>query len=219
MTTFIFSSSLLPIESRMIAKLAGFHIFIMALSNYLVQFPLPIFQWHTTWGAFSFPFIFLATDLTVRILGTTTARHVIFWSMFPALLLSYVLSLGFQQGRLPVFADFSTLNIFIARIALASFMAYLLGQLLDITVFNWLRQYFVWWVAPAVSAVVGNAIDTVAFFVCAFWHSQDLFMAEHWPEIAMVDYFFKIIINLILFLPLYRQVLNHCLRKWNFPCQ
>ena len=79
---------------------------------------------------FSFPFIFLATDLTVRILGATTARHVIFWSMFPALLLSYVLSLGFQQGSLPVFADFSILNIFIARIALASFMAYLLGQLL-----------------------------------------------------------------------------------------
>jgi uncharacterized integral membrane protein (TIGR00697 family) len=43
-------------------RLSLFHILIIASSNYLVQLPITIFGFHTTWGAFSFPFIFLATD-------------------------------------------------------------------------------------------------------------------------------------------------------------
>ena len=54
-----------------------FHILIIIASNYLVQLPITLFGWHTTWGAFSFPFIFLATDLTVRLLGKQAARRVI----------------------------------------------------------------------------------------------------------------------------------------------
>ena len=61
------------------ALLAGaFPYFIIAASNYLVQFPFQIFGIFTTWGAFSFPFIFLATDLTVRIFGAPLARRIIF---------------------------------------------------------------------------------------------------------------------------------------------
>ncbi|HCF2345493.1 TPA: queuosine precursor transporter, partial [Pseudomonas aeruginosa] len=52
-----------------LAGLIVFHIFIIIASNYLVQLPVTLFGWHTTWGAFSFPFIFLATDLTVRLMG------------------------------------------------------------------------------------------------------------------------------------------------------
>ena len=52
-----------------LAGLIAFHIFIIIASNYLVRLPITLFGWHTTWGAFSFPFIFLATDLTVRLLG------------------------------------------------------------------------------------------------------------------------------------------------------
>ena len=39
--------------------LSFWHVFIIAVSNYLVQFPFEMFGYHTTWGAFSFPFIFL----------------------------------------------------------------------------------------------------------------------------------------------------------------
>lgn len=49
--------------------LSLFHLLVITSSNYLVQLPISIFGFHTTWGAFSFPFIFLATDLTVRIFG------------------------------------------------------------------------------------------------------------------------------------------------------
>ena len=65
--------------------LSLFHLLVITSSNYLVQLPVSIFGFHTTWGAFSFPFIFLATDLTVRIFGAPLARRIIFAVMVPAL--------------------------------------------------------------------------------------------------------------------------------------
>ena len=47
-------------QKKALFWLVLFHIFIIAASNYLVQFPFQIFGIFTTWGAFSFPFIFLA---------------------------------------------------------------------------------------------------------------------------------------------------------------
>ena len=64
-------------------------------------------------------------------------------------------------------------------------MAYLLGQILDVHVFNRLRQLKQWWVAPTCSTLFGNALDTIAFFAIAFYQSPDPFMAEHWTEIAL----------------------------------
>lgn len=78
--------------------LSLFHLLVITSSNYLVQLPVSIFGFHTTWGAFSFPFIFLATDLTVRIFGAPLARRIIFAVMIPALLISYVISSLFYMG-------------------------------------------------------------------------------------------------------------------------
>ena len=78
--------------------LSLFHLLVITSSNYLVQLPVSILGFHTTWGAFSFPFIFLATDLTVRIFGAPLARRIIFAVMIPALLISYVISSLFYMG-------------------------------------------------------------------------------------------------------------------------
>ncbi len=121
--------------------LSFFHILIITSSNYLVQLPITIFSFHTTWGAFTFPFIFLTTDLTVRIYGAPLARRIIAATMLPALSVSYILSALFYQGQWQGFITLNEFNLFVARIALASFMAYALGQIMDIFVFNKLRNY------------------------------------------------------------------------------
>lgn len=193
--------------------LAGFHILILASSNYLVQLPFTIFGLHTTWGAFSFPFVFLATDLTVRLYGAAFARRIILTVMLPALLVSYVASVLFYQGSFQGLEKLAQLDTFVARIALASFAAYVVGQVLDVIVFNKLRQAKAWWIAPALSTVVGNAIDTLVFFAIAFYQSSDAFMAANWVEIATVDYGFKLIISLCMFVPLYGILLNKLTQK------
>ncbi|WP_392564444.1 7-cyano-7-deazaguanine/7-aminomethyl-7-deazaguanine transporter [Orbus wheelerorum] len=201
-------------------QLAFFHILIIASSNYLVQIPLSIMGFHSTWGAFTFPFIFLTTDLTIRIFGANLARKIIFVVMLPALLLSYVISVLFFDGHWMGLSSLSHFNLFIFRIALASFSAYLVGQLIDITVFNYLRQNSKWWVAPTAAAIVGNMIDTFIFFSIAFYRSDDVFMSTNWVEIATIDYGFKLLICGLFFLPLYgvllNILLNNLLKKKNF---
>ncbi len=195
-------------QRKALSFLVLFHLLVISSSNYLVQLPFTLFGFHTTWGAFTFPFIFLATDLTVRIYGAELARKIIFRVMLPALLVSYGLSVLFFEGQFQGFGQLSEFNLFVARIAIASFMAYLLGQILDVHVFNKLRQTKQWWVAPSLSTLLGNALDTLAFFAIAFYQSSDPFMAEHWTEIALVDYGFKLLISLGLFVPMYGVLLN-----------
>ena len=193
--------------------LSFFHLLVITSSNYLVQLPISIFGFHTTWGAFSFPFIFLATDLTVRIFGAPLARRIILAVMIPALVISYGVSALFYMGEWQGFAALTSFNLFVARIAAASFMAYALGQILDVHVFNRLRQNRRWWLAPTASTLFGNVSDTLAFFFIAFWRSPDPFMAAHWGEIAIVDYCFKVLISIVFFLPMYGMLLNMLLKK------
>ncbi len=197
---------------RALLILASAHILIIAASIYLVQLPITLGGLHTTWGAFSFPFIFLVTDLTVRVFGKVTARRIIFMAMLPALIASYVVGVLFQQGALQGAGALLEFNAFVGRIAVASFMAYALGQVLDIHVFDRLRRAAHWWVAPAVSTVFGNLADTAVFFALAFHRGPDPFMAAHWPEIAAVDYASKILLSLLIFIPLYGGLLA-CLRR------
>ncbi|MBX9296858.1 7-cyano-7-deazaguanine/7-aminomethyl-7-deazaguanine transporter [Chromobacterium piscinae] len=194
-------------------QLSMFHIAIIASSNYLVQLPITVFGFHTTWGAFTFPFIFLATDLTVRIFGAPLARRIILAAMVPALAISYLVSTLFYQGAWQGFQALEHFNLFVARIAAASFAAYALGQILDVQVFNRLRQLKAWWVAPAAAMFFGNISDTLSFFFIAFYKSSDPFMAANWVEIALVDYSFKVLICMLFFLPMYGVVLKMIVKR------
>ncbi|MFZ7216273.1 7-cyano-7-deazaguanine/7-aminomethyl-7-deazaguanine transporter [Avibacterium avium] len=204
--------------------LSFFHILIIAASNYLVQIPfevyLPLalfgaadFSFHSTWGTLTFPFIFLATDLTVRIFGAKEARWIIFVVMFPALIISYVISTLFSDSQYQGLDALLTFNSFVFRIAIASFVAYVFGQLLDVLVFNRLRQLKTWWIAPSSSMTFGSMADTFLFFFVAFYASSDPFMAEHWFELGFVDYLFKLFVGIVLFVPAYGVALTMILRS------
>ena len=201
-----------------LSLLVAFHIAIVIASNYLVQLPITLLGFHSTWGAFSFPFIFLATDLTVRLIGKQPARRVITRAMLPALVASYVVGVLFREGHFNGWGALGDFNTFVFRIAFASFAAYVFGQLLDIQVFDRIRQRSnAWWLAPAAASVFGQALDTAAFFSIAFWHSPDAFMAAHWVEIAAVDYVIKLSVSLLLFVPAYGVMLAAIVRTMRTP--
>ena len=158
-----------------------------------------------TWSAFSFPIVVLAIDLTVRVLGKSIARATIALS-YPLAILSSVVVLLFEGlGEQEAY-----------RIGFASATAYGVSTLLDVYVFQFLRErYNYWWIAPSISTVFANVIDTFVFFFAAFSNSNDTFMAENWIEIATNQSFIKILIGLILFLPFYGILLNYILKKIN----
>lgn len=188
-------------------RLFLFHVFIIVLSNYAVQIPVTIGDINTTWGTFTYPFIFIATDLTVRLFGAGEARRVVFYAMIPALIGSYVIGTIFEHGAYQGPAAALAFSLFTFRITLASLGAYILGQILDIAVFTPLRRLKTWWIAPSCSSVAGNFLDTVVFFFIAFYQSPDPFMAEHWLSLAMVDYAVKLSACLMLLVPLYGLLL------------
>lgn len=204
-------------QRAIVVALAALHIAIIISSNYLVQLPFMLFGLHTTWGAFSFPLIYVATDLTARLLGPAAARRVVARVMLPALVASYAVSVLFHDGAFAGWGALSVFDTFVFRIALASFVAYAVGQLLDIAVFSRLRQSLMgsrqWWIAPAASTVLGNLMDTVLFFAIAFYASSNPFMAAHWPEIATVDFATKMIVSALGVVPLY-GVLLAALVRW-----
>lgn len=122
---------------------------VVAASNYLVQFPFQPFglQDLLTWGAFTYPMAFLVTDLTNRKFGPQVARLIVLVGFALAVVLSIWLATP--------------------RIAIASGTAFLVAQMLDVFVFNRLRQD-AWWKAPLTSSFLGSTLDTIIFFGIAF---------------------------------------------------
>lgn len=143
---------------------------VVVASNVLVQFPVAghlrdiALADILTWGAFTYPFAFLVTDLANRRYGPATARRVVFVGFMTAVVTTIVFPpMLFRAGLIP----FETEAGRLARIAFASGSAFLVGQLLDVTVFNWLRRQS-WWRAPVIGSIAGSIIDTAIFFGIAF---------------------------------------------------
>ena len=194
--------SSMDLNRKLITYLVLAHCFIIAISNYLVQFPINIFGLDYTIGTFTFPIIVLATDLTVRLSNATNARKVIGYAFIPAFIISYI------------FADF--------RIAIASVLAYSIGQLLDVFVFSKVRDRVgddgfnlssYWYLAPVVSTFFAQLIDTYLFYGVAFYNSADDFMRENWDLIAFNDFILKLVVCYLAFLPIYVLILN---RTFNY---
>ena len=175
---------MIKIENRFFFILAFLMALIVALSNYLVQFPVNYMglQDIFTYGAFSYPVAFLITDLANRKYGKATAKKIVYIGF----IFGVILTLYFST-------DFS--NLISKRIAIASGSAFLVAQLLDVQVFDKLRKK-VWFVAPLISSLIGSTIDTFLFFSIAFYGT-----GINWITLSFGDLFVKIFVALIMLIP------------------
>jgi hypothetical protein len=158
-------------------------LIVIVASNYLVQFPIN--DW-LTWGAFTFPVAFLVTDLTNRAVGVRAARRVAFTGFAIAVLVSLAVAPW--------------------RIAVASGVAFIIGQLLDIAAFNKLRAMS-WWKAPLIGSIIASVVDTGIFFFLAFYGSD-----MDWLMLASGDLGIKWLMAAVLLAP-YRVMLPR-LQRW-----
>lgn len=153
--------------ARFLAAVAAM-VVVVAASNILVLYPFAVQLGPVnladllTWGAFTFPFAFLITDLTNRYDGSRKARLVVLVGFLVGLVVSFYLSynpLPWNGGGMPATTQ---------RIALASASAFVVGQLLDIAVFSRLRASKAWFLPPLAGSLFGSMIDTAIFFTVAF---------------------------------------------------
>jgi len=191
---------------------------IVVASNILVQF---LFGQWLTWGAFTYPFAFLVTDLMNRVYGAGPARKVVFVGFIVGVICSLI---GTQ-----IVGEFGPLVTL--RIALGSGLAFLTAQLLDVAIFTALRDGK-WWRAPLASTLVGSTVDTALFFTIAFsasltwiepandvsWAGDVLPvlgfgpMAPLWVSLAVADWMVKLSLALIALVP-FRLIIGRIERE------
>jgi uncharacterized integral membrane protein (TIGR00697 family) len=206
---------------------------IVVASNILVQFPVQGMAGGIaladilTWGAFTYPFAFLVTDLANRRYGPGVARRVVFAGFMIAVACSIAVPpLLHAMGLIEYGAGAGRL----VRIAAASGTAFLAAQLLDVTVFNRLRRQG-WWRAPVFASLAGSVLDTAIFFsiafasVFAFVGPEDAFALEpapllgvfapeasRWMSWAIGDLSVKLAIAVVALIP-YRLIAM----RWSQP--
>ena len=157
---------------------------IVLASNFLVQFPVKYYKLDEilTYGAFSYPIAFLITDLANRSYGKTVARKIVY--------IGFSIGVGFTLLFSTNFADLISV-----RIAIGSGTAFLVSQLLDVQVFDKLRDKQ-WFIAPLGSSLIGSSVDTFIFFSIAFYAT-----GVPWITLSLGDLAVKIIVALIMLIP------------------
>ncbi|WP_375256996.1 queuosine precursor transporter [Citreimonas sp.] len=184
---------------------------IVLASNILVQF---LFGQWLTWGAFTYPLAFLVTDLMNRLYGPRAARKVVFAGFLVGVLCSLIGTQIMLQG------DGYTYPAVTLRVAIGSGVAFLTAQLLDVSIFDRLRDRR-WWAAPLASSLIGSSVDTALFFTIAFsgaltaiepandvsWAGEVLPllgvgpMVPLWVSLAVADWGVKLAIALVALIP------------------
>jgi queuosine precursor transporter len=161
------------------------HAVIVASANYAVQYVVPGSGDLLTWGAFVFPFAFFITDLCNRRHGVEMTRKVVLVSFVIAVVVSFLA------------AD--------PRIAIASGIAFISGQMVDAQVFNRFRKH-VWWVPPSISNILASTVDSTLFWVLAFASMPLIGLAADpdmpWVQLGLADYAIKIAMVFIV-MPVY----------------
>lgn len=188
---------LTDIDRSLLWKLVLFHTAIIALSNYLVTIKFTLFGLPLTWAAFTFPLIVVATDLTIRLVNKENARAIVTAAFFPAIIAS--VAVVYVSGA-PASVAW--------RIGMASGVAYLFSNFMDVYVFQKVRERLqLWFWAPAISAVFANIVDTFVFFAVAFYNSANPYMAENWHIIAANQTGAKVLVSAAVILPVYGVLL------------
>ena len=157
---------------------------VVALSNYLVQFPINYFGLKNllTYGAFSYPVAFLITDLSNRRYGKNTAKRIVY--------------LGFALGIfLTLYFSTNYSDLISIRIAIGSGTAFLVAQLIDVHIFDRLRKK-IWFIAPLTSSLIGSSIDTFLFFSISFYGTE-----VNWLTLSFGDLSVKIFVALAMLIP------------------
>ena len=182
---------MIKLENKLFLLLAFLMASVVALSNYLVQFPINYAGLENllTYGAFSYPVAFLVTDLSNRRYGKNIAKKIVY--------------LGFTLGiSLTLYFSTNYSDLISIRIAIGSGTAFLVAQLIDVHVFDKLRKK-IWFIAPLASSLIGSSIDTFLFFSISFYGT-----GTNWVTLSFGDLFVKIFVALTMLIP-FRLLLSH----------
>ena len=128
------------------------------------------------------PIAFLITDLANRSYGKQIARKIVYFG--------FVVGISFTLFFSTNFSDLISV-----RIAIGSGTAFIVAQLLDVQIFDKLREKS-WYVAPLSSSVIGSTVDTFLFFSISFYAT-----GVPWFTLSLGDLAIKLFVTLVMLIP------------------
>lgn len=171
------------------------------LANIQVTKTIEIIGLTATLGNSLYASTFLATDILNEKYGRKEAKKAV-WLGFSSLLIM-VLTMQFGLQFLPADSDFAqgsleTIFGLVPQIAIASLIAYLLAQHIDVIVFSALRRLFPkdsqFWIRNNGSTLLSQLLDTLIFTSIAFY---GVFPFDVWIQIFISTYVLKFIVSVM----------------------
>ena len=169
-------------------------------------------DFNLTAGALIWPIVFITTDLINEYFGKSGVKRI---SYFTAILIAYTFVIIFFSIELPpagfwkeiTLDDGSVFNMDLAfnrilgqgqRIIIGSLTAFLIGQLVDVYVFQRLRKmtgsrYL--WLRATGSTLVSQLVDSFVVLFIAFY---GVFATDQIIAIGITNYIYKLVVALLL---------------------
>ncbi len=159
-----------------------------------------ILGFHVSVAVFSFPFVFLTTDVIGEVYGKKMARFFVRCGFIAtALFLAYsLISIAVPWAEAGLWAKESYEQIFgvSIRIAFASLVAFAVAEFQDVYAFFWVRakigeRYF--WLRSLISNIWSQLLDSALFMLIAFYgvYSNDALL-----RIIITWWLFKVLMGL-----------------------
>ncbi|HCN59750.1 MULTISPECIES: queuosine precursor transporter [Mammaliicoccus] len=167
------------------------------IANIQVIKTVELFSVSATLGNVMFASIYLATDILNDIYGRKQAKKAV-WLGFSSVIVMVIL-LQCSLTFIPAQDDVSqkaleTIFNIVPRIALGSIIAYVIGQHLDVLLFNLIKNKFssdkTFYIRAYGSTIVSSIIDTAIFVLIAFYGNLPNSVVF---EIFITTYFLKLL--------------------------
>ncbi|HDU0744139.1 TPA: queuosine precursor transporter, partial [Staphylococcus pseudintermedius] len=176
--SFIVTFVLMVVMFRLFGK-SGLYAWVAIgtiIANIQVLKTVDIFTISATLGNVMFASIYLATDILNDIYGRKVAKKAVwlgFSSTFIMIIVMQV-SLAFQPSEVDMAQDaMKAIFDVVPRIAFASITAYIIGQHIDVLVFNMIKKVFrsdrTFFIRAYGSTTLSSIVDTALFVMIAFY--------------------------------------------------
>ncbi|WKA53306.1 queuosine precursor transporter [Planococcus shixiaomingii] len=171
------------------------------LANIQVTKTIEIIGLTATLGNSLYASTFLATDILNEKYGKKDAQKAVWLGFFSLLIM--IIAMQFGMNFIPAESDFANESLhtifgLVPQIAIASMVAYLTAQHLDVLIFSALKKVFPtdgqFWIRNNGSTLISQLLDTLIFTSIAFY---GVYSFDIWIQIFLSTYVLKFIVSVL----------------------
>lgn len=201
---------MLKTKNELLHIIIGLFVGLLIVSNILTSKQFSVGELSLTCGVIIFPLVYIINDLLVEVYGYETTKKIILLGFVVQLIavIAYHLAIALPS---PIYSQesaeaFAMVLGSSGRILLASFVAYLIGSILNAKVMVKLKERFhdKLMLRCVSSTLVGESVDSAIFLTVAFF---GVLPSEELLILIVCEALFKVCLEIIIY-PMTRKVIR-----------